>query len=97
MRTDDFDFHLPEELIASRPAERRDGSRMLVVDRQSGRIEHAHFTDFEERIGGESLVVFNDTKVVPARFYSNDGRIELLRTELVERGVGSAWCVRANE
>ena len=64
LRTDDFDYHLPEELIASRPPERRDASRMLVVDRQSGSIEHAHFADFPSLVKQDDLLILNDTKVL---------------------------------
>ncbi|MFV1993912.1 MAG: tRNA preQ1(34) S-adenosylmethionine ribosyltransferase-isomerase QueA [Verrucomicrobiales bacterium] len=85
MKTRDFDYPLPEELIASRPPERRDGSRMMVVDRAAGTIEHQEFTALPGCLGGDDLLVFNDTKVLRARFFSDDGRIELLRTELLGR------------
>lgn len=81
MKTDDFDYQLPPELIASRPAEKRDGSRMLVVDRASGEISHRRFSDFPEFVRPGDLLALNDTKVVPARFFSNDGRIELLQVD----------------
>lgn len=78
---DDFDFSLPPELIATRPPERRGDSRMLVVDRNNGTIDHRHFSDLEAFVGTQAgdLLVLNDTRVVPARFYSDDGRVELLR------------------
>ncbi|RYD34988.1 MAG: tRNA preQ1(34) S-adenosylmethionine ribosyltransferase-isomerase QueA [Verrucomicrobiaceae bacterium] len=80
LRTDDFDYHLPEELIASRPPERRDGARMLVIDRASGTLEHRRFADFPELLNAQSdLVVLNDVRVARARFFSDDGRFELLR------------------
>ena len=79
--TDDFDYELPEDLIASRPLERRDASRMMVVDRMRGTIEHGRFRDFPTHIAGNDLVVLNDTRVVPSRFFSDDGRIEIVRLE----------------
>ena len=83
MRTSDFDFHLPAELIAQRPADRRGDSRMMVVHRDSGLIEHRLFSDFEEYLRSGDLCVFNDTRVVPARFFSNDERKEILRLEIL--------------
>jgi S-adenosylmethionine:tRNA ribosyltransferase-isomerase len=78
LRTRDFDYHLPDELIASRPLAERAASRMLVVHRDSGRIEHRMFRDFPEFLRPDDLLVLNDTKVIPARVFSDDGRIELL-------------------
>lgn len=83
MRTYEFDYHLPEELIASRPLEKRSASRMLVVHRDTGKFEHRHVTDLPEYVLPGDLFVFNDTKVVPARYFSNDGSIELVRTEML--------------
>ena len=67
LRTTDFDFSLPDELIALRPAERRDGSRMLVVHRGEGRIEHQAFSDFASFVQPDDLVVLNDVRVARAR------------------------------
>lgn len=78
LRTKDFDFHLPEELIASRPLAERAASRMLVVHRDSGRIEHRMFREFPEFLTADDLLVLNDTKVIPARVFSDDGKTELL-------------------
>lgn len=83
LRTDDFDFTLPEELIASRPLEQRDASRMMVVDRARGTVEHRMFRDFASYTAPEDLVVFNNVRVAKARFFSDDGRIELLRLQCV--------------
>ena len=79
--TADFDYELPADLIAQRPPERRGDSRMMVVDRASGRIEHRHFSEFSEFVRTGDLLVLNDTRVRPARFFSNDGRIELLKLD----------------
>nr|WP_319800644.1 tRNA preQ1(34) S-adenosylmethionine ribosyltransferase-isomerase QueA [Luteolibacter arcticus] len=78
MRTSDFHYDLPPELIASRPLEERAASRMMVVHRDSGKIEHRMFRDFPEYLRPDDLLVLNDTKVIPARVFSDDGKIELL-------------------
>lgn len=88
LRTKDFDYELPEELIASHPMADRAASRMLVVDRDKGTIEHRMFADFPEYLKPDDLCVFNDTKVVPARFFSNDGMIEIVWLEDV---AGDTW------
>ena len=76
--TKDFDYHLPEELIAARPLVERAASRMLVVHKASGVIEHRMFRDFPDYLRPDDLLVLNDTKVIPARLFSDDGRTELL-------------------
>lgn len=78
LRTRDFDYHLPEELIASRPLEDRAASRMLVLDRTNGTITHRMFRDLPEYLRPDDLLVLNDTKVIPARVFSDDQRVELL-------------------
>lgn len=78
LRTSDFHYDLPEELIASRPLPERAASRMLVVHRDSGVIEHRMFRDFPEFLRPDDLLVLNDTRVIPARVFSDDGKIELL-------------------
>ena len=88
LRTIDFDYHLPEERIASRPLADRAASRMMVVHRQSGLIEHRMFRDFPEYIRPDDLIILNDTKVIPARLYSNDGKTELL---CLDRSSPTLW------
>ena len=78
LHTRDFDFHLPDELIAAHPLTERSASRMLVVHRDSGRIEHRWFREFPSFLHPDDLLVLNDTKVLPARVLSDDGKIELL-------------------
>ena len=78
LRTQDFDYHLPDELIAARPLDERSASRMLVVHRASGTIEHRMFRDLSEYLRPDDLLVLNDTKVIPARVFSDDGKTELL-------------------
>lgn len=81
MRTADFDYELPEALIAQHPPENRGDSRMMVVHRDGGRIEHRRFSDFPDYLESGDRLVLNDTRVNPARFFSNDGRIELLKVD----------------
>ena len=69
MKTDDFDFNLPEELIAQTPIEKRDASRLLVLDKKTGEISHRHFTDVIDYMEKGDTLVLNDTKVMPARLY----------------------------
>ena len=69
MKTDDFDFYLPEELIAQTPLEKRDSSRLLVLDKKTGDISHKHFTDIIDYMEKGDTLVLNDTKVMPARLY----------------------------
>lgn len=69
MKTDDFDFYLPEELIAQTPLEKRDSSRLLVLDKETGEINHRHFTDIIDYMEKGDTLVLNDTKVMPARLY----------------------------
>lgn len=79
MLTADFDYHLPEELIAGEPLADRAASRMLVVDRSQQSIAHHSFRELPSFVREGDLIVLNDTRVVPARFFSNDGTKELLR------------------
>ena len=81
MLTADFDYDLPPELIASEPSADRAGSRMMVVHRDSGLIEHRQFAELPGFVREGDLFVFNDTRVVPARFFSPDGKREVLRLE----------------
>lgn len=69
MKTDDFDYYLPEELIAQTPLSKRDESRLLVLDKKTGNIEHKHFRNILDYIEKGDTLVLNDTKVLPARLY----------------------------
>lgn len=79
--TSDYDYTLPPELIARYPLARREESRMLVLHRTTGTIEHRRFSDFPTYLQAGDLVVLNDTKVIPARLFSDVGRIEFLFLE----------------
>jgi len=85
MLTSDFDYALPPELIASEPLPDRDASRMMVVHRDTGEIEHRMFRDLPEYVRDGDLFVFNDSRVVPARFHSIEGRQEVLRLEAITK------------
>lgn len=71
MKLSQFKFALPKELIAERPASNRDGSRLLVLHRDSGKIEHKKFKDVLNYFGEGDAMIINDTKVFPARLYGN--------------------------
>jgi S-adenosylmethionine:tRNA ribosyltransferase-isomerase len=77
-RIADYDFELPRELIASRPPAERGDSRMLVVDRAAGTVTHRRFCDLPEFLQPGDLLVLNDSRVIPARLLTADGKIELL-------------------
>ena len=69
MKTEDFDFELPEELIAQNPIDKRDSSKMMVVDKETGNIEHHVFSDIVNLLNKGDVLVLNDTKVMPARLF----------------------------
>ena len=69
MKTSDFYYDLPEELIAQTPVEPRDSSRMLVLDRNAGKIEHRHFYDILDYLNKGDCLILNDSRVLPARIY----------------------------
>ena len=67
MKTDDFDYYLPEELIAQSPLEQRDASKLLVLNKETGEIEHKQFTNIIDYLNKDDVLVLNNTKVMPAR------------------------------
>ena len=69
MKTEDFNFELPEELIAQTPLLQRDESRLLVLDKKTGEVEHKSFKDIIDYLNENDVLVLNDTKVIPARLY----------------------------
>jgi S-adenosylmethionine:tRNA ribosyltransferase-isomerase len=92
MRSSELDYDLPEELIAQRPPDRRDASRLLVVERATGALRHRTFADLPEELSG-ALVVVNDTRVVPARLTlerATGGRVEILLVEALGDGLWEA-------
>ena len=69
MKTSDFYYDLPEELIAQTPVEPRDSSRMLVMDRKTGALEHRHFYDITDYLNEGDCLIVNDSRVLPARIF----------------------------
>ena len=84
----DYDFDLPRELIASRPLAERSASRMMVVDRAAQTISHRNFRDLPEFIHPGDLLVLNNSRVIPARLLTDDGKIEIL---VFEKLSGGRW------
>lgn len=92
MKTDDFDYELPKELIAQTPLKNRSESKLLVMDRVTGALEHKHFYDIIDYLNKGDALVINDTKVIPARIIGvkeeTGAVIELL---LLKDEVGDTW------
>lgn len=92
LTTEDFDFELPEELIAQTPLSDRSSSRLLVVDRESGAMEDKHFYDIIDELAPGDALVMNDTRVLPARFYGEKietgAHLEILLLNNIE---GDSW------
>ena len=83
LQVSDFQYHLPPEAIAHVPADRRDGSRLLILDRSSAEHGHRIYSELPDLVSGDELFVLNDTRVVPARLHARKptgGRVELLVT-----------------
>ena len=82
MKTSDFDYHLPAEFIAQTPIEQRDRSRLLILDRDSGSIQHSTFRNIGHYLQPGDLLVLNETRVIPARIFASKfpggGKVELL-------------------
>ncbi len=91
MTVNDFDYQLPENLIAQTPLDRRDHSRLLVLHRNNGDIEHKHFYDIVDYLNEGDLLVVNDSKVIPARIYGKregtGGALEVLMLKAIEENV----------
>ena len=84
MKIDLFDYHLPKELIAQKPARPRDHSRLLILDRAKNKIAHKHFYDLPDILTDNDVLVVNQTKVFPARLYGKKktgGKVEVLLTQ----------------
>jgi len=92
MKTDDFDYNLPEELIAQTPLEKRDSSKLLVLDRKTKEIKHQKFTDIISYLEKDDILVINNTKVIPARLYGikeeTEAVIEIL---MLKELVNNEW------
>lgn len=87
MTKSDFNYRLPEALIAQKPLAERDASRLLCMDRDTGQITDRQFTDFIDLIDQRDLLVFNDTKVIPARLFGkkpSGGKVEILIERILD-------------
>ena len=95
MKTSDFNFDLPQELIAQTPIEKRDASRLLVLDKESGAWEHRHFFDLPEYLHPGDCLILNDSRVLPARLLGQrlpgGGACEVLL--LIDRGENTWECL----
>ncbi len=92
LKTSDFNYDLPEELIAQTPIEKRDHSRLMVLDRKTGEISHEHFFDIKKHLRAGDCLVINDTRVLPARLYGikegGGAHVEVLLLKNIE---GDDW------
>lgn len=82
-RLNDYDYELPRELIAQHPLPHREDSRMMVLHRGEQKIEHARFVDLKKFLHVDDLIVLNDSRVLPARHFSDDGKVEFLFLEKI--------------
>ena len=91
MKVEDFDYELPEELIAQTPLKQRDASRLLVLDRKTGEVEHKHFYDIVDYLEKGDTLVLNDSKVLPARLIGvkeeTNAVIEILLLKNIEKDI----------
>ena len=95
-RLSDYDYVLPRELIAQRPLERRDDSRMMVLHRAQQKIEHRQFDELKTFLKPGDLLVLNDTRVLAARRFSDDDAVSnFCFSNVSGQRVGSAWLRRA--
>ena len=96
MDVKDFDYELPEELIAQDPLEDRSSSRLMVLDRETGEFEHKVFKDIIDYLNPGDCLVLNNTKVIPARLYGakegTNARIELLLLKRKENEPFWVYC-----
>lgn len=92
MHINDFDYELPQELIAQTPAAKRDASRLMVVNRENGTIEHKHFYDITDYLKEGDCLVLNNSKVLPARLYGvKEGTGANVEFLLIKRIEGDVW------
>ena len=91
MKTSDFDYYLPKDLIAQLPAQRRDISRMMVLNRENKTIKHKHFYDFVDCLDENDLLVLNNTKVIPARLFGKKETGAVIEIFLLKNIEGKIW------
>ena len=91
MLVTDFDYELPQELIAQHPMEPRDHSRLLVVDKHTGELQHKHFYDLVDYLRPGDVLVFNDTRVIPARLHGTKDTGAHVEVFLLTRRDATDW------
>ena len=91
MLLSEFDYELPEGLIAQRPTEKRPDSRMMVLDRKYHQILHKHFYDIVDLINNDCVLILNDTKVIPARLYGYKDTGARIEVFLLKEGTNKEW------
>ena len=91
MLVSEFDYNLPEELIAQTPSEKRENSRMMVLDKQAQTIEHKHFYDIVDYLDDNCILVLNNTKVIPARLYAHKETGALIEIFLLKEHDNKQW------
>ena len=91
MKLSEYDYNLPENLIAQMPADKRENSKMLVLDRNNKTIEHKHFFDIVDYIDSNSILVLNNTKVLPARLYGTKDTGAKIEVFLLEPKENNFW------
>ena len=91
MEVTDFDYDLPKELIAQTPIEPRDASRLLVMDKKTGALEHRHFYNLPEYLRPGDVLVFNDTRVMPARLHGTKTTGAHVEVFLLTRKNNTDW------
>ncbi|WP_243342986.1 tRNA preQ1(34) S-adenosylmethionine ribosyltransferase-isomerase QueA [Anaerococcus sp. AGMB09787] len=92
MKTEDFNYYLPEELIAQHPSDKRDNARMLVLDRKTGEREDKVFYDIIDYLNPGDVLVMNDTRVIPARLFGHrEGKEESIEVFLLNNIEGKKW------
>ena len=92
MDVKDFDYYLPEELIAQDPLEDRSSSRLMVLDKKTGEVEHKVFKDIIDYLMPGDCIVLNNTKVIPARLYgAKEGTNAKIEVLLLKRKENDIW------
>src|SRR5436305_4997607 len=86
MRLDELDYHLPPEQIAQQPLDRRDASRLLLLNRSSGAFEDRQFAEFPELLTGNELLVLNNARVIPARLFGRRAGVRSQKPSRATRG-----------
>ena len=91
MLLSEFDYQLPEELIAQRPSDKRENSRMMLLKRDEHKILHKHFYDIVDLLDSNHVLILNDTKVIPARLYGYKDTGAKIEVFLLKEREGKVW------